>query len=126
MDMVKNLLQILINSDIQVSHKGELKVKLAGNIHLVCDGLYLQANDINITSKNIATNSCVSVATLDAYSITTNSLSSMSTKASGTFAGTLKGGCTYSSIVTMTPGDYPEPACDEPEVPTPDYPNIDF
>ena len=93
-----------MESEIQVSQTGDLKVKLAGNIHLVCDGMFIQAKDINITSNSISTNASVCAPSIDTYNLVTNALSATAANVNGSFSGSLNGGCSFASVVSEIQG----------------------
>lgn len=126
MNMKKKLMKILLESEIQVTQTGDLKVNLVGNVHLACDGLYLQANDIHITSNSITTNASVSAPTVDTYNLVTCGLSATTANVKGTFSGTLNGSCAFASVVSEIQGSYPEPECLDPNVENPAGPDLDY
>lgn len=126
MNLVEKLLKVLLESEIQVSQTGDLKVKLAGNIHIVCDGMFIQAKDINITSNSISTNASVCAPSIDTYNLVTNALSATAANVNGSFSGSLNGGCSFASVVSEIQGQYPDPNCLTPNVVAPTAPDLDF
>lgn len=126
MNLVEKLLKVLLESEVQISQTGDIKMKLAGNIHLDCGGIYIRAQDINIVSNMIATNANFSASSVDSYTVITNTLSASSANINGTFSGSLKGSCTFASETANSPGDFPAPILSEPTVVVPTTPDVDI
>lgn len=126
MNMIKNLINVLLKSEVRIEQTGDIKIKLAGNLHIAVDGLYLKSTDINITSDNIITNASICCPTLDTYNVTTMGLSATQANIVGTFKGSLKGQASQASVVSGNFGEMPEPQLSIPEVDTPELPDLDF
>ena len=126
MNMIKELINILLKSEIRIEQTGDIKIKLAGNAHICCEGLYLQAKDINITTPSIVTNSAISCASVNTAMVITQNLSATAANVVGTFEGTLKGQASYASMANGSAADMATPETQVPDVQVPQTPDLDF
>lgn len=125
-ELVKKLMKVLMDSEIQVNQFGDVKIKLGGNLHLKCDNLLLESGSVQITSGQINTNSNITAQKVEANTVNTKSLSADDANISGAFKGTLSGTAFFATYAGKTPSTQPEPAMVDVDIPTPLAPTIDF
>lgn len=126
MNLVKKLVEILMESEIQINQSGDIKVKLNGNIHLRCQGLYIDAKEIHLTGNAITTNAAVTASSLLTGNVQTQNLTAASAQVNGTFEGTLKGHATTSGLSTGAMQDPVSPNVEIPKIQLPEPPLLDF
>lgn len=124
-ELVKKLTKILMDSEIQVTQTGDIKIKLDGDINLTCNNILVKSSSIQIDTGNINTQasditaSKISVSTLNA-----NTLSAVQATANGQFAGTLMGVAYYATHAGTVPQPQPIPETVPVVVPDPMKPSL--
>lgn len=125
-ELVKRLMKVLMDSEIQVNQSGDVKIKLGGNLHIKCDNLFLESGNIQITSGQINTNSEITAQKVEANTINTKSLSANDANLNGVFRGSLSGTAFFATYAGTTPSTQPEPVMVDVKIPEPIEPTIDF
>lgn len=127
-ELIKKLVRALMDAEIQVTQKGDIKIDMGeNNIHLKCGNILLEtSSSIQITSGKINTNSHITAQKIDVATINTDNLSALSAQANGTFQGTLQGTAYYATYAGVVPANQPIPSISSVGVPTPITPKVDF
>lgn len=127
MELVKKLLKVLMEAEIQVNQTGDVRINLDGDIHLKCNNLLLESSGgIQVTAGQFNTNSNFTAGTIETSNLKTQQLSAEKANVIGTFQGTLEGTSFYATYSGIQPSPQPIPEVSPIEMPEPIKPKLDF
>lgn len=125
-ELVKKLMKILMDSEIQINQTGDVKIKMNGNINLKCDNLVVESDSIQVTCGKFDTNSELTARKIETSVLNTDNLSASSANVNGAFSGTLDGTAYFATYAGQQPSPQITPNIAEIDLPVPIKPDLDF